>query len=102
MRLVRHSVESGASIGTCAGSVWKAEDQCKEGDIDADATVDKALLALQERYYFRLSVRLIHHALPCLSTGAVPTTYESALIMTGWMKLRLGSHEPAPYRFKNG
>ncbi|KAF8313497.1 uncharacterized protein EI90DRAFT_2949824 [Cantharellus anzutake] len=45
----------------------KAEDLREGGDLDgADTTVDKALLALQE------------------STSAVPTMYESPLLMTAW------------------
>ena len=61
-----------------------AEDQRHEGNLDyADATVDQAFRALQERYVLRLSVhRLLF--LTLLSTGAVPTFYCSPLIMNGW------------------
>ena len=63
----------------------EAEGQREGGDLDsADATVDQALLALQERYQFSLSARLINHSLRFLSTGAVPTEYTSELIMKDW------------------
>jgi hypothetical protein len=45
----------------------------------------KGLFTHYERgIYFCLSAYLIYHPLPCLSTGAVPTIYESEPIMTGW------------------
>jgi hypothetical protein len=63
----------------------EAEGQRKGSDIDsADATVDQALLALQERYKFYPSARLIYRSLHCFSTGAVPTIHKSDLIMKDW------------------
>jgi hypothetical protein len=63
----------------------EAEGQREGGDLDsADVTVDQALLALQERYKFYSSARLINHSLLSLSTGAVPTVYTSDLIMKDW------------------
>jgi hypothetical protein len=63
----------------------EAEGQREGGDLDsADVTVDQALLALQERYKFYSSARLINHSLLSLSTGAVPTVYISDLVMKDW------------------
>lgn len=70
----------------CALAAFReAESQRKDGDLDsADATVDQALLALQERYGFYSSAHLINHSLLFLSTGALPTKYTSKLIMKDW------------------
>jgi hypothetical protein len=63
----------------------KAEGERQAGDVDsADTSVQEALRLLLKRYYFQSSARFIYHSLLCLSTGAVPTLYESDLIMTGW------------------
>ncbi|KAF8224081.1 hypothetical protein L208DRAFT_1313442, partial [Tricholoma matsutake] len=69
------------------------EGQQEGGDLDsADATIDQALLALQERYKFSSSAPLINHSLLFLSTGAVLTEYTSDLIMKDWddVKVRKG------------
>ena len=65
----------------------EAEGQREGGDLDsADATVDRALSALRERYTckFYSSACLINHSLLLLSTGAMPTQYASKLIMEDW------------------
>jgi hypothetical protein len=69
----------------------EAEVQRKDGDLDsADATVDQALLVLQERYInSTLICSVINHSLLPLSIGALPTLYKS-------MTLRLGRHEITP------
>lgn len=68
---------------------WEAEGQRKTSDLDsADATVDQALLALQERYEFYSS--LINHSLLFLSTGALLIYYTSQLIMKGWDDIEVG------------
>jgi hypothetical protein len=73
-------------LAECALAAFReAEGQRKGGDLDsADATVDQALLALQERYKVSSSACLINYSLLFLSTGAVPAEYISDLIMKDW------------------
>jgi hypothetical protein len=72
----------------------ETEEEREKGDIDsADATADKALLALQERFLFPfvcMPTCLIYYPLG-LSTGAVPgpTIYRPKLIMTDWDEVEI-------------